>query len=313
MAVDIVPPLLEKIEAAFSASLERDARYKRIAARIRDDTAAMEDLHALSVIVGEALSEVLLELFTPEAMPGGVYYWNIVERVLTGALRGNYEVINAAADEIQKIVNAADGIGLNPVFAPYPAERARGLMEKIVGDTVNPTRWLGEPVVNISESMSDDYMRTNARASAEAGLEARIVRKLGPFEIRQSKKRAYEVPCAWCQSLAGEYLYDGEQPDEIFRRHENCRCTVTYKRFRLQQDVFTKRWYTDTGQGVANVKDREPFTRTVKEAEEFDRAFEQEQKRINRARRERLIADYAETENVSRRRASNRLTRAGII
>lgn len=288
MATDIVPALLEQIQTAFGAALAADQRYLRIANRIRDGTATLEDVHAVSVIVGETLSGVLLELFTPEAMPGGVYYWNIVERVLGGMLRGNYDLINEAAGQVQRILNAADGINLNPVIAAYPRERARGLIEKVVEETTNPARWLGEPVVNISESFSDDYMRENARASAAAGLEAKIVRKLGSFEVRRSKKRTYEIPCDWCQSLAGEYLYSDDLPREVFQRHESCRCTVTYTRFRLRQDTQTKRWYTDTGQGLANVRDTEPFRRTPAEAAEFDKALEQEQKRADRARRARL-------------------------
>lgn len=310
MATDIVPGLLDEIEAAFSAALEADPRYIRIAARIRDATATLDDVHALSVITGEALADALTAFMVPEAMPGGVYYWNIVERILTKTLRGNYDIINGAAVEIQKYIDLAQGIGLNPVTAPFPQSRARGLIEKVVGDQVNPSRWLGEPVVNITESFSDDFMRENARAGAQAGLESKIIRKLGSFEIRRAKKRTYEVPCDWCQSLAGVYVYDGNQPPEIFQRHESCRCTVTFTRGRLQQNVHTKRWYTDTGQGVANVRDTAPFRRTREEAALFDEALEAEQKRNAKARRARLIEDYARENNVSHRRAANRLTRA---
>lgn len=312
MAADIVPALLEEIQKAFGAALGADPRYLRIANRIRDGTATLEDVHAVSAICGETLSGVLLELFTPEAMPGGVYYWNIVERVLGGMLRGNYDLINETAGQIQRLINEVEGIGLNPVFAPYPDERARGLIEKLVEDTTNPARWLGEPVINISESFSDDYMRENARASAAAGLEAKIVRKLGSFEVRRAKKRSYEIPCDWCQSLAGEYEY-GEEPDDVWKRHESCRCSVTYRRGRLMQDVHSKRWYTDTGQSIRNVKDYEPFRRTPAEAAELEQALKQEEARAARARRERLISGYAAENDVSHRRAANRLGRAGIV
>lgn len=311
MAVDIVPGLLETIETAFRSAVEADRRYKRIANRIRDGTATLEDVHALSVIYGEALSGVLLENFTSEYMPGGVYYWNIVERVIGSTLRQNYELVNKAAADIQRIVDEAAGVGLNAIAAPWPEERAKGLIEKIVGDKANPERWLGEPVINITESFSDDYMRENAAVSARAGLEPKIIRKLGAFEIRKSKKRLYEIPCDWCQSLAGEYLYDGSQPDNIFQRHESCRCAVTYSRGKLRQDVYSKRWYTDTGRGILNVKDYDPFRRTASEAKELEAALQAESERAARRRRERLIEQYARENNVSHRRAANRLTRAG--
>jgi hypothetical protein len=310
MAADIVPALLEKIEKAFDATLEADPRLARIAKRIRDGTATLEDVHALSVVAGESLSGVLLEYFTPDALPGGVYYYNIVDRILGATVRENYNIINAAAQQIQAAIDEAEGIGLEAVLPPFPEDRTHGLVEKIVGDAATPTRWLGEPVVNLTESISDDYMRTNAETRARAGLEAKIVRKLGAFEIRQSKKRRYEVPCEWCQALAGEYLYDGDQPPEIFQRHENCRCSVTYRSGRLMQDTGSKRWYTDTGQALRNVKDTEPFKRTPEEAREFEQALAQEERRAEKARRERMIAEYARENDVSHRRAANRITRA---
>ena len=43
-------------------------------------------------------------------------------------------------------------------------------------------------------------------------------------------------------ALAGRYPYEaGEYPDDIFRRHDNCTCTVTYECGRQRQNVWTKR------------------------------------------------------------------------
>ena len=33
--------------------------------------------------------------------------------------------------------------------------------------------------------------------------------------------------CEWCSSVAGKYKF-GTQPDDIFRRHDNCDCTIIY-------------------------------------------------------------------------------------
>lgn len=311
MAADIVPGLLEKIEKAFDATLEADPRLARIAKRIRDGTATLDDVHTLSVVAGESLSGVLLEYFTPDALPDGIYYYNIVDRILSATVRENYNLINAAAQQIQAAIDKAAGIGLVAVLPPFPEDRTHGLIEKIVGDARAPTRWLGEPVVNLTESISDDYMRTNAETRARAGLETKIVRKLGGHELRTTRKkpfRRYEVPCEWCQALAGEYDYPA--PPEVYQRHESCRCLVTYRIGRLMQDTGSKRWYTDTGQALRNVKDTEPFKRTPEEAREFEQALAQEEKRAEKARRERMIAEYARENDVSHRRAANRITRA---
>ena len=293
MAVDIVPGLLDAIGAAFALALEADRRYTRIAGRIRDGTATLADVHETSVVVGETLSGVLLKMFTPAAMPDGVYYWNIVERVLSQTLGRNHALVNETGRAAMEALNAREGIGLTALFADFPEERAKGLMEKIVADEINPMRWLGEPIVNISESMSDDFMQINAEATAAAGMQARIVRTLGAAETRTSHKRTYEIPCEWCAALAGTYVY-GEEPPEVYQRHESCRCVVTFERNRLRQNVTTRRWYTETGQSVLTAN-ADAYRRTPAEAREFEAAFAEEQRRIERERRRRLIEDHAAT------------------
>ena len=46
--------------------------------------------------------------------------------------------------------------------------------------------------------------------------------------------------CPWCSDVAGRYVY-GEEPDDIYRRHDNCDCTVTFENGRKRQDVWSKR------------------------------------------------------------------------
>lgn len=46
--------------------------------------------------------------------------------------------------------------------------------------------------------------------------------------------------CEWCMDVAGRYRY-GEEPDDIYRRHDNCDCTVTFENGRKRQDVWSKR------------------------------------------------------------------------
>lgn len=46
--------------------------------------------------------------------------------------------------------------------------------------------------------------------------------------------------CEWCSKVAGRYAY-GEEPDDIYRRHDNCGCSVTYENGRKRQDVWSKR------------------------------------------------------------------------
>lgn len=86
---------------------------------------------------------------------------------------------------------------------------------------------------NISRGMYDDFVESSCRSMRKSGAKAVIVRK----EIGSC--------CDWCRSLAGTYDYSaGQYPDDIFRRHQNCRCIVTVSNEKGQYtDVWSKREY----------------------------------------------------------------------
>lgn len=49
--------------------------------------------------------------------------------------------------------------------------------------------------------------------------------------------------CKWCSKLAGKYHYPEDVPKDVYRRHDNCGCTVTYLNGRKAQNVWSKtRW-----------------------------------------------------------------------
>jgi hypothetical protein len=52
--------------------------------------------------------------------------------------------------------------------------------------------------------------------------------------------------CRWCRNLAGEYSYP-DVPRDVYRRHDNCSCTVTYVTEKGTQDVWNKQ-YGDTAE-----------------------------------------------------------------
>lgn len=86
---------------------------------------------------------------------------------------------------------------------------------------------------NISRGMYDDFVESSCRSMRKSGAKAVIVRK----EIGSC--------CDWCRSLAGTYDYSaGQYPDDIFRRHQNCRCIVTVSNKKGHYtDVWSKREY----------------------------------------------------------------------
>ena len=84
-------------------------------------------------------------------------------------------------------------------------------------------------VENTVRSVVDDFVNANVKSEISAGMRPRIV--------RSSDGKC----CTWCSSMAGEY-YANEAPKDIYRRHDNCNCTVTYISDKGYQDAHTKKW-----------------------------------------------------------------------
>lgn len=230
MVEDIVPGLLKEIQTEFTEEISRDAKIGAIEKRIAKGTASMADVHQYAARLGENLSAVLSEYLAADNLPDHTLYYNIADRIVRPMLEDVHISINDTAIEIQKIIDEASGIGLNGIRADFPKGRVHGLIDKMVEAGEDYPKWLGEPVINCTESFSDDYMKTNASFRDDAGLKEKIVRT------------AEANACDWCKDLEGEYEW-GDLPDNVFARHEYCRCDVTYisEKDRIRRNVWTKK------------------------------------------------------------------------
>ncbi len=155
---------------------------------------------------------------TGAILPDGKMYYNIASRLLEPVLRRNYELISDYAGQVQDNLNAEAGLHLQVAKTTLNQDRINGLVNRLASeDDFDAVKWLlGDPIVNFSQSVVDDSIKANAESHLAKGLRPKIVRKLAG------------KPCKWCTSLAGTYEYD-EAPKDIYRRHENCRCTVDYR------------------------------------------------------------------------------------
>jgi len=231
MAQDVVPILNEQIQSSFKNYCLKDRRLTQISKRIRDGTANMRDAHDYAEHLGENLSHALLNNLTADNLPNGKLYYNIAQRTVIPSLEENYNLVNDISKDIQAIADKKAKIGLGTVKADFPSSRINGLIDKMTSDDIlleQAIRWLGEPIINNSEAFFDDYVRANAEFRTNVGLKATITRSV------------MGGCCKWCEDLAGTYDYDNA-PDEIYARHEFCRCTVTYQSQKTSQNVWSKK------------------------------------------------------------------------
>lgn len=92
-------------------------------------------------------------------------------------------------------------------------------------------KWvLGESVINFSQTIVDDTIKTNAEFHYKAGLSPKI--------IRTSDGNC----CDWCDSVVGVYKYP-DVPKDVYRRHKHCQCEVNYyPGDGKYQNAHTKKW-----------------------------------------------------------------------
>jgi hypothetical protein len=172
--------------------------------------------------------------------------------LIAEALTRDHEVMAQVASQVAQNLNAAAGIGIKAAPVELDPERISGLASKLASyESLEEGRWLfGEPVVNFSQHTVDEAVRSNARAVSKAGAVAYIVRKAEAPAVKTTKRGKrivrYSVPCKWCQRLEGRYLYEDvkDTGNDVYRRHDGCRCEVTYELGSRRQDVYSKASWT---------------------------------------------------------------------
>lgn len=145
-------------------------------------------------------------------------------------LREYYEYMNETNARLQKELDEKNGLKIVPQKADFPSERVEQIAKSLKDPTVPSEtiqRRARSAVENVANSFHDDYVRKNAEFRSKAGIKCHIVRETNG------------KCCAWCSALAGRYVY-GDEPDDIFRRHDNCTCTVTFENGHERQNVLTK-------------------------------------------------------------------------
>lgn len=204
--------------------IEQDPELIRLRKKIESGKATYADTAAYSNRAGKLLGEVfsrrLPEIPLEEREP-----------LCVELLHDRYIDINAAVDTAQRFMDEALGIHIAPQHAPFDSERGHQIGSSL-RDLSKPVETLQRrsraATETATKAMHDDRMKAESKFRHRAGLDCRITRV------------AVNGCCPWCSKVAGRYVY-GEEPEDIYRRHDNCDCTVTFENGRKRQDVWSKR------------------------------------------------------------------------
>ncbi len=251
---DIAPELYDKIKKSFDDNTKSDKKLNSLLKKLENGKATQEDICTYADRIGSASSKALLEHMTADNLPDGRIYWNIAERTIKPALKTNYDKVNDYAVQALKALDKTENIGLKAVEGEYPDERIKAIEDAACmpdKSLEEARKALGEPVRNTTRAFVDDFVKSNSEFRYKAGLSPKIIRT-----------DSYGC-CKWCSNLAGVYDYEAvRNGSDVFRRHDNCRCTVTFQNGSSRQNVHTKKWDDE----ASNIK---PKSETLKQRE-FD-------------------------------------------
>lgn len=289
--------LYTKASQIFDGLVASDKKLKRIRARLRDGTSYF-DANDYAVRLGELLSKALNE------STDGLAFLSeeVAQELLEPLLSQDHDLIGVAISQIQKNMNTANGVGLNPMIPEVNTNRIEGLVKKVASGDLEQTRWvLGEPIVNYSMSVVDEGIQKNAEATTKIGLKAYIIREAessGTKAVKRGNKTyRYIVPCRWCADLAGKYDYEDVKGkgNDVYRKHEGCRCHITYVQGTRREDTWTHATWTE-----ADAHRRDEIIQAKADELEANRKY----KEAERKRREENIATVATKLGYSNRGAS---------
>lgn len=227
--LDIVPEMLDKVAEEFKRQFRANKTIINIWGKIKSKEVSYQDANEFAIQCGEMLANSYKKFISVETLPEGRMWFNIASRILTPTLHTNYSLITDVCKQAQTLMNEKLGIGLKAITPEINMNRVNGLIDKVSNaEHFEDVEWvLQEPIVNISQSMVDEYMEANAEFHYKSGLTPKVVRKV------------VSGCCEWCANLAGEYEYP-YVPRDVYRRHENCRCTVEYIDDEKKQNVWNK-------------------------------------------------------------------------
>jgi hypothetical protein len=246
---DITTELLQKLQNYFNEHFDGSDKVKALYEKVRTGVATYQECNEFSIEAGETLAKTFGQNLSSAVLPDGKMYYNIADRTVVPMLENNYSLVSQYCKEAQDLMNQKANIGIKAIVPKMNQDKIDGIVNRLTSeDQYDTIAWiLQEPVVNFSQSIVDDSVSSNAEFQYESGMKPKIIRSVVGH------------CCEWCANLAGTYSYP-DVPKDIYRRHDNCRCTVVYDPGdgkKNRQDVWTKQWGDTSQERIRNYSARQ--------------------------------------------------------
>lgn len=208
---------------AFRDRVPKDPRLIQLWKQAKNGGVTYAEANEFAKIVGGIMGETLaadaVRLSFDEAL-----------LLLNEPYKYAYSYISDYAGDVQNALNKAVNIGVKSVRPKMYAGTIEEYARKIA-ELENPTKAITEESERFALTPVDDTVRSNAEFHEQLGYKAMVVRTYeGKHREHTDHKHPDWVDCEWCQSLAGVYEYSEvkNRGNEVWKRHEGCRCEVSY-------------------------------------------------------------------------------------
>ena len=165
--------------------------------------------------------------------------WDL-EKLIPQSLGLDHAMVVEVCVQTQTAINEANHLGIRAAVPEFDGNRAYGLVEELRENPefTNIETLFYDQITNFSQNIVDRSVRDNAELQSNAGIDAYIVRT------------AEYGACEWCQNLEGTYNYEDVKNtgNDVWRRHDNCRCTIEYYNGRGGKNLVSSQYYNYRGQ-----------------------------------------------------------------
>lgn len=224
------------IREEFIKELDADGVLSGMRLALRTNTASYQEASEAAARVGDILGRVLMR----HAPVIDITDWDI-ERLIPSALGFNHEVVAEWCELIQEELNKEAGIGIRAVRPKFDGDRAYGIVKELRSNPefFNIEKTFYDQLTNFTMSVVDHSIHENAELQSQAGLESYVVRT------------AEGGACPWCRALVGRYVYSEvkETGNDVWRRHDNCRCTIDWYSSKGKHELVSSKEYHYRGSG----------------------------------------------------------------
>ena len=240
--------VLARIIAEMTGGMENSRKAQAIAEKISQGKATYADALDYAQESGKVMNSSLRKNL-PDVLTDGKLYREAADQVVRKPMERSGKQVAEVAAEIQQYLNEDAGIGIRAITPEVNEDQITG----IITDICNAESYdagkdrLFTQVENFLEGTVDDCVRENADFQYKAGMSPKI------------ERRTVGKCCEWCSKLAGTYEYDDvkDRGNDVFRRHKNCHCIVSYNPgdgSKRRQNVHTGRWTNEDSEELRERK-----------------------------------------------------------